>query len=504
MALSLFPLVFLQASITALLTCSVAWFILRLTQRYWPSINARRTPWLLAQLVGATTLVVVTSPAASQLSLFSTEQKPAVAELAKHLPTGDITEFVENGVDDLSSDDKLPTLAWVWVLLYIAGATWYALRLYHRHRTLRALMSVAEHLDRQSLHAHAAFSPHCSIEMHVLEVEAPVSPMLAGLLHPVLLLPSHIRRLPPVQQQLIVAHELMHLRRRDHVWQHASALLQVFLWFIPSMYSFNRSLRWAVELGCDRAVLKDRPDSERRSYAAALLAQLAVQVKAGEVSHSAPAALAFGFHGARTVAERIRFIRDAQPVPRVGVTSITTLLLLPALCSASVLLQPQFAWSGAEDVSPELAHLDSSAGMQPTGVAWRAPLAHLYVTSAFGSTNRPGGKPHNGMDFRASRGTAVFTPASGRVAISTDHYEGGSRYGKVVVIEHDDGTRTLYAHLDWRTVQAGQIVRAGQQIALSGATGKVTGPHLHFEVSRHGAHIDPQTVLDAVPLRPRG
>jgi murein DD-endopeptidase MepM/ murein hydrolase activator NlpD len=500
MLFSSFTLMFLQASITTLLTCTVAWFILRVTQRYLPSMIARRTPWLLAQLVGATTLIVVSSPVASQLSLFAIEQKPAVAELAKHMPAAHITEFVENGVNDRSSDDTLSTLAWVWLALYIIGATWYAFRLYQPYRTLRALMSIAERLDRQALHAHRAFSPHRSVELPVLEVEAPISPLLAGLIHPVLVLPSHMRKLPPVQQQLIVAHELMHLRRRDHLWQHASMLLLVPLWFIPSVYSFNRSLRWAVELGCDRAVLEDRSVSERRSYAAALLAQLTVQLKAGEVSPSASAVLAFGFHGSQSVAERIRLIRDAQPAPRPGVVGMTTLLLLPALCSASVLLQPQFAWNEPAQVSPETAHLASSAGMQPTGTAWRAPLARLYVTSSFGSINRPGGKPHNGMDFGAPRGTVVFTPANGRVVISTDRYEGGSRYGKVVVIEHDDGTRTLYAHLDGRTVRADQIVRAGQQIALSGATGKVTGPHLHFEVSRNGTHIDPQAVLDGVPL----
>ena len=83
----------------------------------------------------------------------------------------------------------------------------------------------------------------------------------------------------------------------------------------------------------------------------------------------------------------------------------------------------------------------------------------------------------------------------GRVAVSTDRYVEGERYGKVVVIEHAGGTRTLYAHLDGRLVRAGQFVRAGEQIARSGATGKVTGPHLHFEVSQRGAHVDPQALL---------
>jgi len=86
------------------------------------------------------------------------------------------------------------------------------------------------------------------------------------------------------------------------------------------------------------------------------------------------------------------------------------------------------------------------------------------------------------------------------VAVSTDRCQGGAGYGKVVVIEHDDGMRTLCAHLDGRSVRAGERVRPGQQIAMSGATGKVSGPHMHFEVSRRGAHIDPKAVLEIAPL----
>lgn len=503
MASSSFPLLFLQASISAFLTCSVAWCILTLARRFRPGLAARRTPWLLAQLIGVTTLVVLSAPAASRLSLFSIEPQPHVAELATYLPAVDHQEFAASGVDDLSSDEQLPTLAWFWLALYIAGATWHTLRMHRPHRTLRTLLSLAARLDRQALQAHPGFAAHAGTALPVLEVDAPVSPLLAGLIHPVLLLPSHMRKLPAAQQQLIVAHELMHLRRHDHVWQHAGALLQVLLWFIPAVYSFKRSLQWAVELGCDRAVLADRPDSERRSYAAALLAQLAVQLRAGGAAQGTAAGLAFGFQGAQVVAERIRLIRDAQSLPRGGIAGMATVLFLPALCGASVLLQPQFAWSGSAEGSSPVAHIGAPDSVPAAGAAaWRAPLAQLQVTSSFGSTNGRGGKRHSGTDFRASRGTAVFSPANGRVSTSTDRYEGGARYGKVVVIEHDDGMRTLYAHLDGRTVRTGDIVRAGQQIAVSGASGKVSGPHLHFEVSRRGTHIDPQAVLEGAAPSP--
>ncbi|MGJ9418092.1 peptidoglycan DD-metalloendopeptidase family protein [Massilia sp. CMS3.1] len=484
MTFSHFPLLFLQASISAMISSGVAWALLHLARRRWPGLDARRTPWLLAQLTAALTLVLAMLPAASQWSLFAAASEPGVAGWAWHVPSGEVTDFLQAEAGELSGVDLLPALAWLWLMSCVSGAVWHALRWRRVGRDLRALLFVADRLDAAALHAHPAFARHRGALPPVLEIDAPVSPMLAGLLHPVLLLPRHVRDLPPMQQQLIVAHELMHLRRRDHLWQHAGTVLQVVLWFVPAMHSFHGRLQWALELGCDRAVLAGRPQGERRSYAAALLAQLAMQVRAGSPAtpELAPASLAFGVRGVQAVAERIRLIRDAQSIAHVPLASSAALLLLPALCGASVLLQPQFAWQDA-----------GQGGL--AAPAWQAPLEKLRVTSSFGSINRPGGKPHQGMDFGAPRGTAVLAPADGKVAISTDRYDGGLRYGKVVVIEHASGTRTLYAHLDQRMVVAGERVRAGQRIALSGATGKVTGPHLHFEVSRQGAHIDPQALL---------
>ena len=484
MALSHFPLLFLQAGISVLIISSVAWALLHLARRRWPALDARRTPWLLAQLTAAVTLVLAMLPAASRLSLFAAAPAPGVAQSAWHAPHNEAMLVLQDAAGELPAADLLPALAWLWLISYAIGAGCHALRWRRAGRDLRALLFVADRLDAAALQAHPAFARQRGEVPAVLEIDAPVSPMLAGLLHPVLLLPRHVRDLPALQQQLIVAHELMHLRRRDPLWQHGGALLQVLLWFVPAVHSFHKRLQWALELGCDRAVLAGRPQDERRSYAAALLAQLAMQVRSGSATgaNMGSASLAFGVRGAQAVAGRIRLIRDAQPMVHGRLAGSATLLLLPALCGASVLLQPQFAWHDARQSAP-------------AAPAWQAPLAELRVTSSFGSINRPGGKPHQGMDFGAPRGTAVLAPADGRVAISTDRYEGGVRYGKVVVIEHASGTRSLYAHLDERTVRAGERVRAGQQIALSGATGKVTGPHLHFEVSRQGAHIDPQALL---------
>lgn len=469
---------FLQASICALLTCSVAWAVLSLARRCWPSLDARRAPWLLAPLAGCVTLLLVLLPVSSQLSLVGETPLPHAVTLALPLDEGAMRV---HDTGQHSGADLMTVIGLLWLATYLTGGTWYAVRWVRGQRRLRTLFCAAERLDGAALAEHPAFAGQASDLPPVLEIDAALSPMLAGLRHPVLLMPRHVRALPPAQQQLIVAHELMHLRRRDHVLQHVGALLQGLLWFVPAVHACYRRLQWALEIGCDSAVLAGRAAGERRSYAAALLAQLTLQSRA-----MAPGSLAFGLHDAQAVADRICLIRDARHVPRRGWPGVAVLLLLPALCGASVLLQPHFVWEEAASPTPGT----------PAAMTWLAPLARLRVTSAFGSTHRPGSKPHGGMDFGARRGTAVLAPAAGTVAISTDQYEGGAQYGKVIVIAHADGTRTLYAHLDRRLVQAGEQVAAGQHIGLSGATGKVTGPHLHFEVSRGGARIDPQALLN--------
>ncbi|AKM83927.1 TPA: hypothetical protein DCZ46_01175 [Candidatus Campbellbacteria bacterium] len=88
---------------------------------------------------------------------------------------------------------------------------------------------------------------------------------------------------------------------------------------------------------------------------------------------------------------------------------------------------------------------------------------------------------YNAIDIGTPVGTSVVASASGKVIISRDYgWNGG--YGSYIVIQHDNGTQTLYAHMSQNIVSAGQVVVRGQVIGYSGNTGKSTGPHLHFEI----------------------
>ena len=111
------------------------------------------------------------------------------------------------------------------------------------------------------------------------------------------------------------------------------------------------------------------------------------------------------------------------------------------------------------------------------------------ITSRYGWRGR---RRHTGLDIAATKGT-IIVAADGGTVVRAGGYWG--RYGKVVLVEHGGGRKTLYAHVARSFVRKGQVVRRGQAIAAVGATGNATGPHLHFELWQGEATIDPLTVL---------
>lgn len=105
-----------------------------------------------------------------------------------------------------------------------------------------------------------------------------------------------------------------------------------------------------------------------------------------------------------------------------------------------------------------------------------------YINPIPGSVLTQGTHGYNGVDFGAPIGTHVVASASGEVIVAKDASKWNGGYGYYVVIKHGNGTQTLYAHLSEILVEVGQTVTQGELIALSGNTGRSTGPHLHFEV----------------------
>ncbi|WP_405007555.1 LysM peptidoglycan-binding domain-containing M23 family metallopeptidase [Kitasatospora purpeofusca] len=126
-----------------------------------------------------------------------------------------------------------------------------------------------------------------------------------------------------------------------------------------------------------------------------------------------------------------------------------------------------------------------------------APLANPKLGTAYGVAGSMWASGHHtGADFVAATGTPLRAVAAGTVVKAGN----GGAYGNEVEIKLADGKYAEYAHLSSIGVSIGQTVTAGQQIGLSGATGNVTGPHLHFEIrtgSEYGSDIDPIAYLRA-------
>ncbi|BDU50175.1 peptidoglycan DD-metalloendopeptidase family protein [Haliovirga abyssi] len=122
------------------------------------------------------------------------------------------------------------------------------------------------------------------------------------------------------------------------------------------------------------------------------------------------------------------------------------------------------------------------------------PVRYRGVTSPFGNRYHPVLKRyifHTGVDLRARTGTALYSALDGKVT-----YSGWmSGYGRIVIIKHSKGYSTRYAHLSKSYVKVGQYVKKGQQIGKTGKTGRVTGPHLHFEIRKYGKPLNPMRFL---------
>ncbi|MFB7591648.1 M23 family metallopeptidase [Streptomyces sp. NPDC056169] len=135
-----------------------------------------------------------------------------------------------------------------------------------------------------------------------------------------------------------------------------------------------------------------------------------------------------------------------------------------------------------------------TAPSTPSSRGWTVPVSSYVFTGYYGQPGAWSRGYHTGQDFAVPTGTTVRSVGPGRVV--TAGY--GRSYGYEVVIRHPDGRYTQYAHLSQIDVSPGQSVSAGQRIARSGRSGRVTGPHLHFEVRTtpyFGSDVNPLAYL---------
>jgi len=117
------------------------------------------------------------------------------------------------------------------------------------------------------------------------------------------------------------------------------------------------------------------------------------------------------------------------------------------------------------------------------------------ITSAFGKRRYINGKersPHMALDIRGKVGREIFAPKKGKVVLAETHFYGGNK----IILDHGGGLFTAYSHMSSFEVELGDVVEAGEIIGFVGMTGRVTGPHLHWEVFLNENRINPELLID--------
>lgn len=131
-------------------------------------------------------------------------------------------------------------------------------------------------------------------------------------------------------------------------------------------------------------------------------------------------------------------------------------------------------------------------GSTVNGVIFTTAPVSGRISSRYGANENIRNHTHKGLDIAASNGTPIYAAADGVVTYS--QYNNGG-YGNLVKISHGNGVESYYGHCSKLYVKVGQTVKAGEQIAAVGSTGRSTGNHLHFEIRVNGAQVNPQKYL---------
>lgn len=323
---------------------------------------------------------------------------------------------------------------------------------------------------------------------------AVTTPLTMGLLHPVILLPHHTGE---DDLEMILRHELCHIRRRDLWYKGLFLLCTCVHWFNPLVWLLARTAGETVELYCDEDVVAGQDMQFKHRYGQCLLRAAA--------DHSG--AVLFTSFGSSDMKGRLMNL--FAPKKKGG-------LLLCALCGAAVCMgslvgcqvsaKPAPSDIPAEAPIQQIQAPQSIIPAQPAlpdppselpvqedpqpNTVW--PVEKHYILSAvYGDRHHPitgENHSHSGVDIPAEPGTLVLAALDGTV---TD-CRFDDTLGNCVELTHEDGCTSLYGCLQDFCVTVGDCVTAGQVIGTVGATGQATGHHLHYEVrNQQGHHTDP-------------
>lgn len=430
---------------------------------------------------------------------------PVAYQLLSEMPTN----WVEGSVLTHSADNYVLASAKQKAIFHLLGLTVLSVMLVSLFKTILFIYKILRFnrlvagyppLDKNCFQlACLSESQKADLQSHNIRILASggsTSPFATGLFRPCIVLPKSFFNLPVIQQKLLIEHEITHIKHRDLNWLMLSQLVRCLLWFIPTCHLIKAKLELSIEVECDRKVLGTYPH-RAKDYGSALISV----VKQTKESIN-PQAAFFNNQQFSDLKTRIKFTQ--KPPIEYGKQVMNKLIL----AFAAVLFSAT-SWAlntNVEDLMPvedfvklhKLASRsidDKALSFEPSGT-WVNPVESSWVSSKFRAKQKIRQyKPHLGIDLAAELGDSIVAANDG-VVIIADSVSLHKDHGNVVIVDHGNGTLSMYSHMDSYAVEKGDSVKAGQLLGKVGVSGKSTGPHLHFEVIAANRHIDPASIIE--------
>ena len=448
----------------------------------------------------------------TRLSVWNLLHTPAAAQ-ANGVVSDALTPFpafVTNGTAESAADAAgIRPMLLVWLVCAILLATYFAVGyacMVRRFRGTRLAPqpSIDALLDRFRF----------SRDPRICVSSSRRAPLTFGVFRPTVLLPEDLP-VGDAQFQLVLAHELAHIRRRDCLRKLLLTVCLCLYWWNPLVWMMAWLANRDMELACDEAVLRALGPDCKKAYALTLLDMAQRNPK------SAPLCSGFAKSSAE---ERIRAILSFKRIPAWGGICVAILFVLTASVFTTQAVSPsaipEMEPAVQEEIPKENAavsvpvseslpttppimpeqeaesEIESETQTRSEVRAYIFPLedTSVEVTNPYGWQEHPVTKQkslHSGVDLAADYGTNVLAVADGTVLDCS--YD--TAYGYILTLAHKDGVQTQYAHLSEFLVKAGDAVRQGQIIAKTGGSGWSTGSHLHLGVLIDGEAVDPLETL---------
>jgi len=333
-------------------------------------------------------------------------------------------------------------------------------------------------------------------DIRIVSSDMYLSPFTSGIFRPVIYIPQcviHQQNMNLIES--IIAHEMAHISRYDDLWIKVQNLIQIIYFFHPLVWYANSKINLSRECICDSLVLSTQSITAP-TYGKGMMTVLRLNLFGTEGIGLLPTLGS----PRKKLRYRIQKIKGVHTMKKYQ-----TIIFYISIILIGIFILPMAKSGIVTKGKITDSTVQAAVIAAENEIKFSLPLKEGNITAKFGKMINPYTKKkyfHKGIDIAAPLGTKIFAAAEGTVVEVVKEYEKDKGPGKYIVLQHTNGYKTRYTHLQYILVSKGQEVNADQVIAAVGNTGISTGPHLHFEILLNEKPVNPLEYLKIDNLKP--